>query len=96
VLKIAHSAQAEADLLDIWLYTADEWNLTQADNYLTQLGRAIENLVEHPEMGKDRSELRAGYRSLRVNHHIIFYRLNASEVEVIRVLHESVDIESHI
>ena len=96
MLKIVDSELAEVDLLDIWLYTAEEWSLAQADIYITQLGRAVESLLAHPEIGKDRSDLRAGYRSLLVNHHIVFYRLNDSEIEVIRVLHESVDLESHI
>lgn len=96
MLKIVNSSLAEADLLDIWLYTAEEWSLAQADTYVGQIGKSINRLLEHSELGKDRNDLRKGYRSLLVNHHIVFYRLIGEEIEVVRVLHESVDIDRHL
>lgn len=96
MLRIVNSALAENDLLEIWLYTAEEWNLSQADNYVTQLVSALKNLLDHPELGKDRSDIKTGYRSLLINHHLAFYKLKGDEIQVMRVLHESVDIEKHI
>jgi toxin ParE1/3/4 len=96
VLRIVNSSLADADLLEIWLYTAEEWNLSQADKYLDQLANTLKNLVDHPEMGKERDELRKGYRSLLVNHHIVFYRVIDDEIQIMRVLHESVDLASHL
>jgi len=96
VLRIVNSTLADADLLEIWLYTAEEWNLSQADKYLDQLASTLKNLVDHPEMGKERDELRKGYRSLLVNHHIVFYRVIDDEIQIMRVLHESVDLASHL
>ena len=96
MLRIVNSSLADADLLEIWLYTAEEWNLSQADKYLDQLANTLKNLVDHPEMGKERDELRKGYRSLLVNHHIVFYRVIDDEIQIMRVLHESVDLASHL
>ena len=96
MLKIVNSSLAETDLLDIWLYTAEEWSLVQADTYVAQIGKSIDRLLEHPELGKDRSDLRKGYRSLLINHHIVFYRLIGEEIEVVKVLHETVDIDRHL
>ncbi len=96
MLRIVNSALAELDLLEIWLYTAEEWNLSQADSYLAQLGNTLKNLIDYPELGKDRSELRKGYRSLLINHHLAFYRLIGDEIQIMRVLHESVDLEKHL
>ncbi len=96
MLNIVTSELAEADLLDIWLYTAKEWNLTQADVYLNQIGNSLQKLIKHPQLGLDRNDLRKGYRSLLVNHHIVFYRLLEDEVVIMRVLHESVDLKRHI
>lgn len=92
MLRIVNSELAEIDLLKIWLYTAEEWSLSQADVYLSQLGSTLNNLLDHPEIGKDRTELRKGYRSLLVNHHLVFYRLLEDEIQIMRVLHESVDL----
>ena len=96
MLRIVNSELAEVDLLEIWLYTAEEWNLSQADSYLAQLSNTLKNLMDHPEIGKDRSDLRKGYRSLLINHHLAFYRLVGDEIQIMRVLHESVDLEKHL
>ena len=96
MLKIVNSELAETDLLEIWLYTAEEWSLPQADIYLAQLGSTLKNLIDHPEMGKDRADLRKGYRSLLVNHQHVFYRLIDDEIQIMRVLHESVDLTKHL
>ena len=96
MLRIVNSELAEVDLLEIWLYTAEEWNLSQADSYLAQLGNTLKNLMDHPEIGKDSSDLRKGYRSLLINHHLAFYRLIGDETQIMRVLHESVDLEKHL
>lgn len=72
MLIIVDTALAESDLLEIWLYTAKEWNLTQADKYLDQIENSLNNLLEHPELGRDRTDLRTGFWSLSVNHHIVF------------------------
>ncbi len=47
-------------------------------------------------MGLDRSKLFANTRSIPVESHIIFYRLNENLVEIIRVLHSRQDPERHI
>ena len=38
-------AQAEQDLLDIWMYTFNEWGEQQADDYLDELDTAIQLLA---------------------------------------------------
>lgn len=96
MLSIVNSEHAESDLLEVWLYTAEEWNLTQADSYIDQIHEGLSKLIKHPEMGKDRSDLRKSYRSLIVNHHIAFYRLVDDEIQIMRVLHESVDVPTHL
>ena len=90
------SRQTEEDLVDIWLYTNDEWGSDQADEYLRQIDTGISRLVEYPELGKDRNELREGYRSLSINHHIAFYIVQKNEITIVRILHENSDLPSHL
>lgn len=92
------SKQAEIDLEDIWLYTFENWSLEQADYYLDLLIDEIEYIAENPKSGQDYHEVRKGYFRSRVNSHFIFYRINVKEetVEIIRILHQQMDIESHI
>ena len=46
--RILKQAQAEQDLVEIWLYTFNEWGEYQADKYLDDLEGAIRLLAEQP------------------------------------------------
>ena len=94
--SIVQSSRAEQDLTDIWVYTAEEWNLAQADMYVEELVAGIEGLSSHPEPGYSREDIRAGYRSLNVSQHIVFYTVTEEQVLIVRVLHKSVDVQRHL
>jgi len=93
VHSIVQSSKAEQDLTEIWIYTAEEWSLAQADLYIDELVAGIEKLGTHPELGYSRDDIRSGYRSLNVSQHIVFYKIMDEEIQIMRVLHKSVDIE---
>lgn len=92
------SKQAESDLENIWLYTFEEWSLEQADYYFDSIMNEIEYISEHPKSGKDYSNVRKGYFRSKIKSHFIFYRINLKEekVEVIRILHQQMNIDSHL
>lgn len=92
------SIEAENDLENIWLYTFENWSIEQADYYFDLIMDEIEYLSENPKSGKDYSEVRKGYFRSRVKSHFIFYRINLKEeiVEIIRILHQQMDIKTHI
>ncbi len=85
---------AKAQLIDIWHYTADTWGETQADTYLMEIDKKIQNLAGNPFIGKSRSEVRRGYHSLPANKHVIFYTITGAYVNIIGVLHAKMDISS--
>ena len=86
---------AEADLKNIWLYSFPTWGEAQADRYLEQLEAGIRRLVEHPGLGKRRENIRAGYRSIQIKRHVAYYRMDGQRIEIVRVLHESMDPSNH-
>ena len=97
-MKYKISKQAENDLENIWLYTLEEWSLEQADYYYDLLMDEIEYIAENPKSGKDYNEIRKGYFRSRVKFHFIFYKINLKDenVEIIRILHQQMDIESNL
>ena len=46
--RVLTQAQAEQDLLEIWLYTFNQWGEQQADIYLDDLSGAMALLAEQP------------------------------------------------
>lgn len=95
-LKVIIHEAAIFDLENIWLYTFETWSADQADRYHKLLYTEIEFLSKKPTSGNSMSHLRPGYYSFKVKLHFIFYKFSASELEVIRILHESMDIPGKI
>jgi toxin ParE1/3/4 len=87
------SRQAEQDLEDIWLYLATQDEIV-ADQKIAQILNRFPMLAQFPEMGKQRDDLLPGLRSFPLKPHIIFYTKLTNHIEIIRILHQSRDIES--
>ncbi|MBE9164435.1 MULTISPECIES: type II toxin-antitoxin system RelE/ParE family toxin [Microcoleaceae] len=86
------SQQAEKDLEDIWIYLGQQDEIA-ADRQLARLLDRFPMLAQFPNMGRQRNELLTGLRSFPVKPYIIFYRILLEKVEIVRVLHQSRDIE---
>jgi toxin ParE1/3/4 len=97
-MKYKISKEALNDLERIWLYTIENWSIEQADRYFSLIFNEIEFLAKTPDSGKDFSHIRKGYFRSKVKSHFIFYRINKKEenLEVIRILHQSMDIETRL
>ncbi|MCP4411404.1 MAG: type II toxin-antitoxin system RelE/ParE family toxin [Gammaproteobacteria bacterium] len=87
------SPEAEQDLVDIWLYIAED-SPANADRYVDKLYKKGLLLAENPKIGTERNELMNELRSFPVDHYVLYYRERAQELEMIRVLHASRDIYS--
>jgi toxin ParE1/3/4 len=87
------SPHAEQDLIDIWLYIANDSSIN-ADRFLDYLYEQAQHLVEFPQSGKMRPELAEALRCFPVEKYLIFYREQGSNIELVRVLHSARDIET--
>lgn len=90
------SLKAYEDLKAIGRYTLKAWGRDQRNKYLSKLDACFHFLAEHPESGMQCDYIRTGYRMHHIGKHLIFYRTNQNTIEIIRVLHESMDIKSHL
>ena len=91
------SPAARTDLEQIWDYTLARWGDDQAEEYVREIQRAIDRLVDNPLIGRACDEIRTGYRKHAVGSHTLYYRLAAGEViDVVRILHQRMDIDRHL
>ena len=89
--------KALSDLKAIGIYTQNKWGKSQRDRYLTVLDKAFRTLAKDHLKGRDCGEIREGYRKHQVGKHIIFYHeMDASLIEIVRILHERMDMEAHL
>jgi len=96
-LKYRISKKANQDLNSIWLYTLNKWSKDQADRYYNLIMDEVEFLAQNLYSGKSKDYIKEGYRSSTIKSHIIFYKISEDGIlEVIRILHQKMDLESRL
>jgi toxin ParE1/3/4 len=89
--------KAVEDLTNIWEYTYEEWFEQQADRYYNLLLTKCQEIANQPELGKSYEEIKNDLLGLKAEKHIIFYRNQKNKpIEVIRILHERMDLKNRI
>lgn len=96
MLKYVLSPQAEDDLDKIWEYSAYTWSATQAEKYFDQIIDAIILLTKESKAGKSIDYVAPGYRKFSVKSHLIIYKILDDSIDVIRILHERMDIDERL
>ena len=90
------SVAAKTDLLKIGRFSERRWGKAQRNYYLKQIDDAFQFIASNPQIGKDASRVREGYRKFPVGEHVICYQAGTGEVvEMNRVLHRKMDAELH-
>lgn len=87
---------AQRDLSSIWDYTAERWDVRQAEIYVNEIRAAIERVAADPRRGRSCDEVRDGYRRYSIGSHLLFYVENSHGVDVIRILHQRMDPTRHV
>lgn len=91
------SPAAQADLNQIWNYSARHWGREQADRYIFRIRDACEALADGRRQGRAIDDIRPGYGKLAVASHFLFYRItDAGLIDVIRILHQRMDVASRL
>ncbi|MEM6841888.1 MAG: type II toxin-antitoxin system RelE/ParE family toxin [Bacteroidota bacterium] len=90
------SPAADHDLEDIFDYLDNQYGVHRAEEYLLALESLFDQLVDYPEMGVSRDEIRTGLRSFPKAKHIVFYRILPDRIRIVRVLHQHRDPRKHL
>ncbi|MET0759215.1 MAG: type II toxin-antitoxin system RelE/ParE family toxin [Flavobacterium sp.] len=89
--------KAVEDLSEIWDYTYNEWSEKQANKYYKFLLESCQEVANHPKFGKHYEEVQKDLLGFKSNHHIIFFIIiSPKEIEIIRILHERMDLKSKL
>ncbi len=95
--KYCLSNKAVEDLAKIWDYTYEAWSESQADKYYELLIKTCKDISKNPTIGKYYTEIANEILGFRAGKHIIFYRKkNPKEIEILRILHERMDLKNKI
>lgn len=91
--RVTRRPQAEADVLEIWDYIAED-SVIDADRWVDRLDEKLSLWASQPLMGRNRDELATGIRSLAFGRYVVFFEPLPNGIDVVRVLHGSRDIDA--
>jgi len=84
---------AAVDLDGIWEYSVENWGVERARRYANDIRAAIERLAADPRRGRPCGE---GYFRMATGSHFIIYSVRDEGVDVVRVLHQRMDLKRHL
>lgn len=97
IRKFRISEKAISDLEKIWLYTLSKLSKDQADRYHNQIFDEINYIVGNFEICRRIDYIKPGYRISKVKSHLIFFKKSEDNIiEIIRILHQNMDIENRL
>lgn len=89
------SEKAKADLRGIWNFTDDRWGEQQADTYYREIIKTIELLAMGDRQGR-KADVRDGYLKYPIGRHFVYFTRENDRIKVVRVLHQSMDVDRHL
>ncbi len=88
--------KARSDIDTIWDYTVKTWGVQQARSYIVGLRDVCTELADNSELGKRRDELHKGLRVYPSGKHLVFYLTTDTDIDIVRILHGSMDTHRHL
>lgn len=90
-MRIVRSKRARQDLIAIWRYVAAD-DPDAADTLLDTIDTKCQLLMQHPNLGPERNDIREGLRYIRVGQYLVLYQVGEQVIRVVRVLHGRRDL----
>lgn len=91
-MKIVVSDKAKTDLLQLYSYLASR-NPRAADAAIHTIDTKFGNIARFPFIGRERSSLAPGVRSLAAGIQVIFYKVEEDRIVIVRVIDGRRDID---
>jgi toxin ParE1/3/4 len=89
--RLTYTPLAEADLLEIALYIADD-SPERAESFVAELQARASRLAEFPDASSVRDDISPGLRSVVQGRYLLFFRVYAHEIRIVRILHGARDL----
>ncbi|MEJ2378168.1 MAG: type II toxin-antitoxin system RelE/ParE family toxin [Pseudolabrys sp.] len=93
-MRVILSEDADADLLNIHAYIAQR-NPAAAVSLAREFEQKFSSLSRFPFIGRERSHVSKGVRSVVAGKYVIFYRIERDQITSMRILdgHRDIDAE---
>lgn len=94
--RLRLSPAAEDDLSAIWDYSLARWGRAQAKAYVTVIRGRAEGLASGTVAARKADAVRPGYVVATAGSHHLWCRMTDDSVLVMRILHQSMDVNRQL
>lgn len=94
--RVKLSPKAEQDIENILRYTGETWGENQITVYRDKIIDALEMIRSNPTIGHQSRALPETHRIYHFGSHVMVYRIKETEIGVVRMLHQRMDLSLHI
>ena len=91
--SLVYSGEASADNDEVAAFSLERFGPEVAFAHVAGLETSCERLADFPELAAVYPRIRSEIRCLTYRRHRIFYRIEAGEVLIVRVLHSARDVK---
>lgn len=88
------SRQADQDVIEIYLESAERFGRAHADRYIADLYDTLAFLADNPKAARERTELRRPVRVHPYQTYVIVYRIDGPHILILRLRHGREDWQS--
>ena len=79
--------KAKNRLIDIGVYSFENWGVRKRDAYLDGLLKTLELIGKFPLLGYTKPEISKDMRTIKYESHVIYYRIYSRHIGIIDILH---------
>ena len=94
-MTVRISEDAKTDIKGIYIYSYQNFGERKADEYVDDLNTMLDELPSALS-ASDYGFVRAGLKRSNYKRHAVYYRVEGSDMVVLRVLHQRMDPARHI
>ena len=95
--KVTLTRLAREDIKAIGRYTQNRWGVLQRNHYLGTLDETIRGMPDTRRFDRNGDHIKPGLLFCACQEHMIFFRRNEQgDVEVLRILGQSMDFRRHL
>ena len=95
-MKVRFTAQADADIIDSYLYGFLNFGRDQAERYEQGLRHAVGIIANNPRIAAERPEYAPPVRVHHHAKHFIIYLIEDDHILIVRVLRDETDLTKHL
>jgi toxin ParE1/3/4 len=95
-MTLEFTPAAISDLRSIRAYTLEKWGPSQEEIYLNSLWARFEEILRDPQKWRVRNDLFPACQLAPQGRHVILFRVRGATLQIVRILHSSMDIPRHI